>query len=131
MPMNRVRCVALAAAFGVLAGCNEGSTMPTQYVVQYIVSGTGATFDSVKYDNGTGTFVTAYSPNLGVVKTIQPTQLPVTIQATAWVHLDSAGATAKLYAGWFVVGGQSYSDSSMTTASGPSAATLSIPLHNW
>jgi hypothetical protein len=125
------RCVALgvlAAPLVTLACGSNGGVSPKAYVVQYTIIMSGpVAVDSLKYDDGSGAFVTPTSIPPGSVFTVSHVP-PVSIQAQAFLFLGVT-STATLRETWSRLGGATQADSAQVSASVPGPATLTAPHH--
>ena len=122
--------VLLGAAL-VIAGCSS-STEIGGYTVTYRIGidSTGiATIDSVKYDNGTGTFVKVTNPAVtptapwAVTVTLPP---GASIEGTAYLSGVVAAHTAKFVVLWMTATGALSGDS--TSATTAAAAKFALTL---
>ena len=129
MPTFTARRVAAVALGAAVASCSNASTSLATYVVAYEITASGGLLvDSVKYDDGHGTFIKVNGPSNGWLVTVSAAT-GGSVQASAWCRATGSGQAAKLKATWTQSGVSSFSDSSYTSASGPGAFTLAVSKH--
>jgi hypothetical protein len=114
---------------GILIACSNTPTSPASYVVAYEVTATaGASYDSVTYDDGHGSFVKVNVPSSGWL-VAESVATGGTVEAHAWGVASGGGQAVKLKATWTLSGVSSSSDSSGTTTSAPGRFTLDVAKH--
>jgi hypothetical protein len=111
---------------GLLVACGDTPTATRHFVVAYSLTGsTGISFDSVKYEDSTGTLIKVAAPPLNWA-IASPASSGSYVQATAWAFASGAGETARLRVMWTESGVSSTSDSSKAVTAAPGRFTLSI-----
>ncbi len=113
----------------LLTACTNtpSASFSKTYAVAYrLTASAGVTFDSVKYEDAQGLFVTVVAPEPGWATGFSANTGSY-VRATAWVLSSGSGASVALRVLWTESGVSTSSDSSTAVTAAPGRFTLDIP----